>query len=478
MPRALDAVVVGSGPNGLSAAIALARAGRSVSVLEASATPGGGARSAELTLPGFTHDVCSAIHPLAAASPFFRQLELEKHGVEWIHPAAPLAHPLDDGSAAVLERSLEATAARLGADEKPYLEIFRPLVERWEELLPMLLGPLDLRPRSPMLLARFGLHALRSARGLAAATFRTERARALFAGAAAHSFSSLDSPMTASFGLVLAAAGHAVGWPLPRGGSQRLVDALVAVLEQSGGQVRCGVRVESLEALPRSRVVLFDTSAWEMARICGRALPSRYHRAVRRFRKGPGVFKVDYALDGPLPWTAETCARAGTVHLGGTFDQVAESEQAVAAGRIPERPYVLVAQQSLFDDSRAPAGQHTLWAYCHVPNGSTADMTERIEAQLERFAPGFRRRVLARSSRAPATLQAYNANYPGGDISAGAVDGAQLFFRPTRALVPYRTPNPRVFLCSASAPPGPGVHGMCGWHAAQRALRALERAVV
>lgn len=472
--RPIDAVVVGSGPNGLAAAIAFARAGRSVNVLEAAATPGGGARSAELTLPGFTHDVCSAIHPFAAASPFFRELELGKHGLDWIHPAAPFAHPLDDGSAAVLERSLEATAAQLGADEKPYLELLRPLVERWEELLPMLLSPLPLRPPAPLLLARFGLRAIRSARGLAEATFRTERARALFAGAAAHSLSSLDAPLTASFGLVLAAAGHAVGWPLPRGGSQRLVDALVAVLEEHGGEVRCGMRVESLEALPPSRVVLFDTSAWEMTRICGHALPSRYHRAIRRFRRGAGVFKVDYALDGPVPWAAQACARAGTVHLGGTFDQVAESEQAMAEGRIPERPYVLVAQQSLFDDARAPAGHHTLWAYCHVPNGSTVDMIERIESQLERFAPGFRRHVLARSSRTPAMLEAYNSNSAGGDISAGAVEGAQLFFRPTRAFVPYRTPNPRVFLCSASAPPGPGVHGMCGWHAAQHALRALS----
>ncbi|PTL79643.1 NAD(P)/FAD-dependent oxidoreductase [Vitiosangium sp. GDMCC 1.1324] len=472
MSSVLDAVVVGAGPNGLAAAVSLARAGRSVRVLEAAPTPGGGARSAELTLPGFVHDVCSAVHPLAAASPFFRQLPLDAHGLEWVHPDAPLAHPLENGTAAVLERGLEATAQGLGPDADKYVKWMRPMVRAFDDVIAQMADPLRI-PRRPLRLARFGLRAMRPARSLAEHAFHGPLARALFAGSAAHSFSALERPFTSAFGILLLASGHAVGWPFPRGGTQKLVDALVSYLRALGGEVVTGQRVHNVDELPRSRAVLLDVTPAQLVKLAGHRLPPSYVEKLRRFRYGPGVFKVDWALSGPIPWRAQACARAGTVHLGGTLEEIAASEAAVSRGEIPEHPYVLVAQHTLFDHSRAPEGQHTGWAYCHVPNGSTEDMTARIEAQMERYAPGFRERILARHTRSPAQYEAYNPNFIGGDISGGAIDGMQLFARPMARLVPYATPDPRLFLCSSSTPPGPGVHGLCGFLAA-RALLASE----
>lgn len=472
MSSMLDAVVVGAGPNGLAAAISLARAGRSVRVLEAGPTPGGGARSAELTLPGFVHDVCSAIHPLAAASPFFRQLPLGAHGLEWVQPDAPLAHPLDNGTAAVLERNLEATAQGLGPDADTYVKWMRPMVRAFDDVVAQMADPLRF-PRRPLRLARFGLRAMRPAHSLATGAFRGPLARALFAGSAAHSFSALERPFTSAFGILLMASGHAVGWPFPRGGTQKLVDALVSYLGALGGEVETGHRVHNVDELPRSRAVLLDVTPAQLVKLAGHRLPPAYVEKLRRFRYGPGVFKVDWALSGPIPWQAAACARAGTVHLGGTLEEVSASEAAVSRGQAPERPYVLLAQHTLFDDTRAPSGQHTGWAYCHVPNGCTEDMTERIEAQVERFAPGFRERILARHTRSPAQYEAYNPNLIGGDISGGSLEGMQLLARPVARLVPYATPDPRLFLCSSSTPPGPGVHGLCGFLAA-RALLASE----
>ena len=464
-----DAVVVGSGPNGLAAAITLARAGRSVLVVERAETVGGGTRSAELTEPGFVHDVCSAIHPLAAGSPFFSELPLAEHGLELVHPDAPLAHPLDDGTAVLLHRSVEETAAGLGADGAAYRRLFDPLVRDADKLLPFLLGPRPL-PRHPFAAARFGLPALRSAVGLGG-RFEGERAKALFTGVAAHSIQSLRRMPTASFGLVLSLFAHVFGWPLPRGGSQRIADALASYLSSLGGSIETGRPVGSLDELPQTGVTLLDLTPKGVVDVAGHRLPDRYLRALRRYRYGPGVFKVDWALDGPVPWTAEDCGRAGTVHLGGTAAEIVESEEAVWAGGAPERPFVLVAQQSLFDESRAPAGKHTLWAYCHVPNGSTVDMTERIEAQIERFAPGFRDLVLARHTMGPADVETYNPNYVGGDINGGVQDWRQLYTRPVVRWNPYSTPVDGLYLCSSATPPGGGVHGMCGLHAARAVLR-------
>ncbi len=472
MSSVLDAVVVGAGPNGLAAAISLARAGRSVRVLEAGPTPGGGARSAELTLPGFVHDVCSAIHPLAAASPFFRQLPLDAHGLEWVQPDAPLAHPLENGTAAILEREIEATAQGLGPDAERYVTWMRPMVRAFDDVMAQLGDPLRV-PRRPIRLARFGLRAMRPARSLAEGAFHGPLARALFAGSAAHSFSALERPFTSAFGILLLASGHAVGWPFPRGGTQKLVDALVSYLHALGGEVVTGHRVHNVDELPRSRAVLLDVTPSQLVKLAGHRLPPEYVQKLRRFRYGPGVFKVDWALSGPIPWQAPGCARAGTVHLGGTLEEISASEAAIARGEAPERPYVLLAQHTLFDDSRAPSGQHTGWAYCHVPNGSTVDMTERIEAQVERYAPGFRARILARHTRSPEQYEAYNANNIGGDISGGSLEGMQLLARPVARLVPYATPDPRLYICSSSTPPGPGVHGLCGFLAA-RALLASE----
>ncbi len=467
-----DAIVIGSGPNGLAAAITIARQKRSVLVVEAEPTIGGGARSAALTLPGFVHDVCSAIHPMAVASPFFLSVDLAEYGVEWIHPPAPLAHPLDDGTAAMLERSLDDTARTLGPDGNAYKRLFGPLVANAADLFADALGPLR-PPRHPIVMARFGLRALWPARTLARWCFRGPHARALFAGLAAHAILPLEQPLTAAVGLLLGTAGHAAGWPLPRGGSQQISDALAGLLQSLGGEIVTGFRVQTLAELPSAKAYLFDTVPRHLARICGDRLPLGFRRRLEQFRHGPAVFKVDYALDGPIPWRAEGCRRAATVHLGGTLDEIAAAERAVAHGEHPDRPYVLVAQQSLFDPTRAPPGMHTGWAYCHVPSGSTVDQTDAIERQLERFAPGFRDRIVARSTLTPADFERHNANYIGGDITGGVVDMWQLFTRPTPRLVPYSTPAKEIFLCSSSTPPGPGVHGMCGYFAARAALRTV-----
>ncbi len=468
------AVVVGSGPNGLAAAIRLSEAGWKVLVLEAKDTPGGGARTQELTLPGFRHDVCSGIHPLAAASPYLKTLPLRQYGLEWVYSPAALAHPLENGAAALLEGTPEQTAKTLGPDGSAWVRAVRPYVDEWERFAAAALGPVTRLPTAPLLLARFGLATLDSCADYATSRFTGDLAQSLFGGCAAHSSSDLDLPLTAATGLMLAVAGHAVGWPFARGGSQSIIDALTAHLRSLGGELRTGHPVRSLADLPEHDAALFDTSAEQLARLCGDALPARYTRALRRLRRGPGTFKLDYALDGPIPWRAEECRRAATVHLGGTLLELREAERAAAEGRIAERPFVLVAQHTLFDPTRAPPGKHTAWVYCHVPNGSTADATPQIEAQLERYAPGFRERVLAKSTMGCAAYEAYNPSYAGGDIQAGAMEGLQMFFRPVARPNPYATPNPRVFLCSASTPPGPGVHGMCGFFCAQAVLRAFR----
>ncbi len=490
--RKYDAIVVGSGPNGLAAAIALARAGRAALVIEARDTIGGGARSAELTLPGFVHDVCSAVHPLAAGSPFFSTLPLGEHGLEWLYPPASVAHPLDDGSAVVLERSVDATAQSLGRDKNAYIKLMKPFVANWDRLAGDILGPLRV-PKHPLLLARFGLRAVRSARGLAEGLFRGEGARALFAGLAAHSMLPLDRAVSAAFGLVLGVTGHAIGWPIPRGGAQAISNALASYFTSLGGEIVTGRRVESLDELPPMKAILFDVTPRQLVAIMGDKLPSSYRKRLKGYRYGPGAFKMDWALAGPIPWRAKECARAGTVHLGGALEEIAASEAQVWEGEPPERPFVLLAQQSLFDATRAPAGKHTAWAYCHVPNGSSFDrfdgsryeyrdadasalttsMSERIEAQVERFAPGFRDLILARHVMTPRDMEEYNPNYVGGDINGGVQDIRQLFTRPTLRLDPYSTPVKGVYLCSSSTPPGGGVHGMCGYFAARSALRRV-----
>ncbi|WP_437735257.1 phytoene desaturase family protein [Sorangium sp. So ce1335] len=476
-PDAVDAVVIGAGPNGLAAAVALAGAGLQVRVIEARATVGGGARTAELTGPGYRHDVCSAIHPTAVISPFFRTLPLAEHGVAWIYPEAALAHPLPDGRAGVLYQDLDRMAETLGEeDAASWRGLFAPLLAHEGALFRELLGPLRIPPRHPLLLARFGLSAIRSADGLARDTFRGDAARALLAGCAAHAFLPLEALFSASFGIVLALAAHAAGWPLVRTGSQALVDALAAILRARGGEIETGRAVTSLDELPEARAYLFDTTPSAMARIAGDRLPAGYRRRLERFRHGPGVFKVDYALDGPIPWKAPAAARAATVHVGGALDEIAASERSLDRDAPAERPFCLVAQQSLFDGTRAPAGKHTAWVYCHVPSGCAVDMTPRIEAQMERFAPGFRDLVRARAVHAPAAWQRYNENYVGGDIAGGANDWIQIFARPVASLDPYATPNPSLYLCSSSTPPGGGVHGMCGYHAAAAALaRVFQR---
>lgn len=475
MKTKLDAVVIGSGPNGLAAAIALAREGFSVRVVEGHDRPGGGARTAELTLPGFRHDVCSAIHPMALASPLFRELELERHGLEWIHPEVPLAHPLD-GDEAVMFRSVRETAERFDrSSSRAYRRLFEPFLDGFDKLAADLLAPPRF-PARPLPMAAFGVRVLPSALAAARAWFSDERARALLAGNAAHSVLPLDAVIsTNAVGLMLMLAGHAKGWPLAAGGSSSVIEALLSVLSETGGSVETGRRIRSLAELPEARCYLFDTSPSGLADIAEGHLPAGYLGKLRRFRHGPGIFKVDYALSGPVPWLSPASRKAGTVHVGGGLDEIVRSEREVNAGIHPLRPFVLTAQQSLFDPSRAPEGKHTFWAYCHVPPGSTVDMTGRIEAQIERFAPGFRDLVLARHTMNCADYETYNPNLIGGDIVGGAADWRQLLTRPMARLKPHTTPNPALFLCSSSTPPGGGVHGMCGYWAAREASAFLHR---
>jgi phytoene dehydrogenase-like protein len=464
---------VGAGPNGLAAAITLAQAGMAVTVYEAEAVAGGGARTLELTLSGFRHDFGSSVHPMAAGSPFFRTLPLAAHGLEWIHSPAALAHPLDDRTAVLLMRDLDEQCRLLGADGAGWRRILEPLSRRWWALAEDILQPVSPLPRHPLLLARMGAWGALPAAALGRLAFRGERARALMAGLAAHSFLSPSQPFSGLFGIVLAAAAHALGWPIPRGGSQAITDALIAHLRSRGGVVQTSTPIGRIEDVGAVDVALCDTTPRQLLRLAGDRLHSVDRHRFARYRPGPGIFKVDYALSEPIPWRAKDCALAATVHVGGDDAEIAASESAVANGSTAKRPFLIVVQPSLFDPTRAPLGNHTAWAYCHVPNGSTEDMLPRIEAQMERFAPGFRECVLARRVFPPADLEYMDRNLEGGDIGGGAVDGLQLFLRPGWRF--YATSDPSLYLCSASTPPGGGVHGMCGYNAARMALRSLQR---
>lgn len=472
MPQTdFDAIVVGAGPNGLAAAITLQQAGLSVLLVEAKSTLGGGMRTAELTLPGFHHDICSAIHPMALASPFFKSLPLHNYGLEFVHAPIAAAHPFDDGTSAVLTRHLEETAALLGNDETTYKQLIKPLKQQWDTLIPAILGPLRF-PEKPIELAQFGFSALQPATWLAK-KFRTPSAQALWAGMAAHSILPLEQPTTSAIGLVLMTAAHLGGWPIPKGGSQQIANALGDYFEALGGKVEKNFQVTSLSQLPSSKTILFDVTPRQLLQIAGHTFSSIYRWQLKKYRYGMGVFKVDWALDGPVPFTSRDARLAGTLHLGNTIQEITASERATWKGEHPDKPFVLLAQQSLFDKTRAPEGKHTLWGYCHVPNGSTKDMTEAIEKQIERFAPGFRERILAKNTFHTAQLEEYNANYIGGDINGGAVTLDQLFTRPALRSSPYRTSTKGLYLCSASTPPGGGVHGMSGYHAAKQALKDI-----
>ncbi len=470
-----DAIVVGSGPNGLGAAVVLARAGWDVHVIEQADTMGGAAQSAEVTRPGFVHDLGSAIHPLAMASPFFRRLPLDEYGLSWVQPDLPLAHPLDGGRAITMQQSLETTARALGRDEGRYRWLMNPLLDRWGALFDEVLQPVLHLPRAPLLLARFGLRAIWPAQLLGKGLFRTEEPQALFAGLAAHSNLPLSAFGSSAFGLVLGVAGHAVGWPFPEGGAGAITQALADYLQDLGGTIDTGRRVQNVDNLPKARAVVLNLTPRQVLRVARSRLPDRYERQMEQYRYGAAAFKVDYALSDPIPWAAEACGRAGTVHIGGTLDEIAASERAVAEGRVPEHPYVLLAQHSRFDSTRAPEDQHTAWAYCHVPNGSTVDATAQIERQIERFAPGFRDTVLERHVMGPQALEAWNPNLVGGDINGGVLDLGQLLARPALRWSPYRVPactahGAQLYMASASTPPGGGVHGMCGRHAARTVL--------
>ncbi len=469
----LDVAVVGSGPNGLTAAATLAQAGLQVRVFEAADSPGGGTRTEELTLPGFRHDVCSAVHPFGVGSPALAALPLADHGLEWLHPDLALAHPLLDGSAAVLARSVDETVASLGRDARAWRRLVGPFLGRWAELAADTLRPITMGlPRHPVLLARFGLRGVWPVQ-VAARAFREERTRALLAGIAGHAIVPPTSPLTTSVGLMLALAGHEVGWPVARGGSQAIADALISYLDSLGGRVETGTLVTSLDQLPAARAYVFDVMPRDLVAIAGDRLPSRYRARLGRYRHGPAIFKVDYALAEAVPWKADECRRAATVHLGASLAEIGSALAAVTSGRPPDPPFLIVAQPTILDPSRAPEGRHTLWAYGHVPRGWRGDLTGAIEDQIERFAPGFRDVVLARSAWGPPQLQAHNRSMIDGDIAGGVFQGSQVLFRPVVARVPYATPDPAIFLCSAATPPGPGVHGMGGYLAAQVALRRV-----
>jgi phytoene dehydrogenase-like protein len=464
-----DAVVVGSGPNGLAAAITMAQSGRSVLLIEAKKTIGGGLRSADLTHTGCIHDICAAVHPLGIASPFFNSLGLASYGLEWLNPLVPLAHPLDDGTAVLLERSLMTTAENLGQDDRNYYRLMRPLVRNWDKLLPEILSPLHF-PKHPLALGRFGLTASQTAGYVIFKNFRTMQARALFAGIAAHSKMPLDKPGSAAFGLLLGAAGHAVGWPLAKGGSQQIAEALRKHFIEMGGEVQIGQEVHSLAELPKSKIILLDITTKQLGAISGTGLRKNNKKKLSEHRYGPGVFKMDWVLDGAVPWKAQDCLKAATVHIGGTFEEIAGAEDEVWKGQHPSFPFVQLVQPGLFDETRAPKGKQTVWAYCHVPNGSTFDMSERIESQIERFAPGFRSRIRARSMMNTAAIEAENANYVGGDIAGGVRNPLSLFVNPR----PFVTQMKGVYVCSSAMPPGAGVHGMCGYYAAKKAMRELR----
>lgn len=468
-----DAVVVGAGPNGLAAAIALSRQFNAVLLLEAAKTIGGGVRSAELTLPGFNHDVCSTIQPLSLASPFFRQLNLPQYGLEWIQPEIPLAHPFEDGSALFLHRSLSITADAMGADGKAYKRLLQPFVDYEQRLLADILKPPHF-PASPFLMARFAFHALRSLKNLVETQFQSDRTRALFAGLAAHAMVPLEQTATAAFGIVLATLAHSVGWPIIRGGSQKLADALADCFRNGGGEIVTDRRIASMTDLPKAAAYFFDVTPRQLLHIEGLALSNTYRKRLARFRYGPGVYKMDWALKAPIPWKAHVCGKAGTVHLGGSLEEIAASIRDVSAGKVSSSPYIVLAQQSLLDPSRAPAGKHTAWAYCHVPHGSTADVSELIESKIERYAPGFREEILARNTLTAVAMEQYNANYVGGDINGGLQDLRQLYTRPIASLHPYRTSVKNIYLCSSSTPPGGGVHGLCGYYAVQDLCRQRQ----
>lgn len=466
-----DAIVVGSGPNGLAAAITMQQSGLSVLLIEAKDKIGGGLRSAEVTLPGFTHDICSAIHPMAAGSPFFKTLPLANFGLEYIEPPISAAHPFDDGTAAALFGGPQQTGIKLGADCKAYVKLIKPLVKDWAGIAPDLLGPLHF-PNNPFSFARFGLNALPSALQTAR-KFSTKEARGLWAGMAAHGIQPLSNWATTAIAMVLLANGHLGGWPLPKGGSYKIADALAGYFTSLGGKIEKNFEVTSLAQLPSAKAVLFDITPRQLLKIAGHEFSSIYRWQLEKYRYGMGVFKVDWALDGPIPFTAKECLQAGTIHLGNTLEEIAAGEKQTSAGKQAEKPFVLLAQQSLFDSSRAPEGKHTAWAYCHVPNGSKTDMTEIIEKQVERFAPGFRKRILAKSTMNTKQMEEYNPNYIGGDINGGILDIRQLFTRPALRWSPYKTSAKGLYICSSSTPPGGGVHGMCGYYAAKRALKEV-----
>jgi phytoene dehydrogenase-like protein len=467
-----DAVVVGSGPNGFAAAITMARSGHSVLLIEARETVGGGMQSSDLTLPGFVHDICSAIHPLGIASPFFHSLDLAAYGLDWIQPPAALAHPLDNGCAILLQRSLDDTAKNLGSDGPSYKRLMGPIADNWDALIKELLGPLHL-PRHPLMVSRFGIQASQSVDHFVQSHFETAGARALFAGISAHSIMPTNRSGGAAYGLLLGTAGHVVGWPVAKGGSQRIADALKQYFTSLGGEVCTGVEIHSFGELPKAKAILMDVTPKQLLTIAGDLLPQFYRQRASNFKYGPGVFKMDWALRSPIPWSASDCLQAATVHLGGTYEEISESENSVWQGKNPEKPVVILAQPSLFDDTRAPDNKHTAWVYCHVPNGSTFDMSQRIENQIERFAPGFRDCILARSVMNTTAMEAHNPNYIGGDIAGGMQNPIRLFLKPLGSWRPYSTPIRGVYLCSSSMPPGAGVHGMCGYYAARRALQEV-----